>query len=508
MGNCCSIKNKSKISLSNPDRINVKKAQGGANKRNMNFSSFKFGKSNRSSMYAINNEDITQAYTFEGRIGAGFYGTVKLAVPKNDCNKKYAVKSIDKTKIRPERLKKLVGELETLVAVDHPNIVKYYETYNDEHYLHIVMELCTGGELFDRIVKKKRFTEKEAAEVIYKIVSAVSHCHSLGIVHRDLKPENILYESQAEFSDLKIIDFGLSRKFPKNGQNLNSVVGSPYYVAPEVLEGSYDCKCDVWSIGVLTYVLLSGSPPFYSSDKMELYHKICNDKPSFDNPVWKNISYDAIEFIVCLLQKDPKLRPKTSKVLNFDWFAKMLTDKQTSFREIDPEVLQHLQSFEQPNKMTKAILKFIIKELKSSEIQKLKNAFTILDRDKTGLITFEQLQSAFESNGKKLNDDELRAILSNCTGGYSQRINYSAFITAAIDKKNILDKNTLWETFKHFDTDKSGRINMKDFHIALKRSGKSKKIEDIEEMFKEINLTKDSEITFEDFCKLLEKELD
>ena len=139
------------------------------------------------------------------------------------------------------------------------------------------MEYCTGGELLDRIIEKKYFSEKEAAEVIYKITSAISHCHSLGIVHRDLKPENILYESKSDFSDLKIIDFGLATKI-EFGVSLNSVVGSPYYVSPEVLDGKYDEKCDVWSIGILCFVLLTGNPPFYSSDRNELYHKIKTDK--------------------------------------------------------------------------------------------------------------------------------------------------------------------------------------------------------------------------------------
>lgn len=510
MGNCCSIRNKSSVNLKNPDRINIKKASNSNLSRKINFSSFKFGKSNRSSMYAINNESITEVYNFETKLGEGYYGTVRMASPKDDQNKKYAVKSIDKTKLKPDKIKKIVDELEILVAVDHPNIVKYYETYNDENFLHIVMELCTGGELFDRLAIKKRFKEKEAANVIYKLISAVSHCHSLGIVHRDLKPENILYESQVEFSDLKIIDFGLSKKFPKNGKNLSSVVGSPYYVAPEVLEGDYNLKCDVWSIGVITYVLLCGSPPFYDTDKTELYFKICNDKPNFDSAIWKSISFDAIEFIVSLLQKDPKLRPKTNKLLNFDWFKNMLNiEEEIASGQIDTQVLRHLKSFIKPNKFMKSVLKYIVKELKSYEIEKIKNAFILLDKENTGAINFNQLQKAFKLNGFNLNDEELKDILINCTGGtrgFSEKINYSAFITAAIDKKNILTKNILRETFNHFDTDKSGSINLKDFHIALKRSGKYKKESDIEKIFEEINLKKDAEIKFEDFCSLLQNQ--
>jgi calcium-dependent protein kinase len=184
------------------------------------------GRSHRGSVYALNNENIHQAYIIEETLGTGYFGTVKLGIPKSDTKKKYAVKSIDKSKLSSTKVNQLTREIETLTSVDHPNIIKYYETYNDPQYFHIVMEYCTGGELLERILNKKTFSELESAELIFKISSAISHCHSQGIVHRDLKPENILFESKADFSDLKIIDFGLSRKIDGT---LNSVVGSPYY---------------------------------------------------------------------------------------------------------------------------------------------------------------------------------------------------------------------------------------------------------------------------------------
>ena len=211
-------------------------------------------KSARGSIYQTNLEDIKKVYKFCSLLGSGYFGIVRSAKSLFYQDKVYGVKSINKVKLPKESIGTLSKEIEVLAELDHPNIIKYYETYEDENDFHIVMELCTGGELYDRIVKRKYFSEKETVDIIYKITSAISHCHANGIVHRDLKPENILYENNNENADLKIIDFGLSKKF--KGIELNSIVGSPYYVAPEILEGKYDSKCDIWAIGIIMYILL------------------------------------------------------------------------------------------------------------------------------------------------------------------------------------------------------------------------------------------------------------
>ena len=297
MGNsCCNSKSMKNIVV---DRITIKRRLSDS-KQIPNNSPRNIHRSKRSSIYMVNNEDVSEKYLFETQLGTGYFGSVKLVIPKIDSNKKYACKSIDKTKLPLKKINNLIREIETLSMVDHPNIIKYYETYNDSQYFHIIMEYCTGGELFERIVQKKRFNENIVCNLIFKIASAIHHCHSLGIVHRDLKPENILFENKSEFSEIKLIDFGLSRKI-LNEDDLHSIVGSPFYVAPEVLEGNYDEKCDIWSIGVITYCLLSGRPPFYSESREELFKKIKKENVSFSKKIWENISIDAMEYIKMLL---------------------------------------------------------------------------------------------------------------------------------------------------------------------------------------------------------------
>ena len=204
------------------------------------------------------------------------------------------------------------------------------------------MEYCSGGELFLRAMSRDCFSESEASSIIYKIATAISHCHSIGIVHRDLKPENILYESKADFSDIKIIDFGLSRKFMTD-DHLHSVVGSPYYVAPEVLKGDYSHKCDIWGIGVLTYFLLSGHPPFVSNNRKDIFEKIKNEKISFTDKIWKKISQEAKDLICLMLDKNPDKRPKADEIIDNKWFANL--ENEYSHKKIDPEIFENLKKF-------------------------------------------------------------------------------------------------------------------------------------------------------------------
>lgn len=464
------------------------------------------GRSKRGSIYAINKEDISKAYIFEELLGTGYYGNVKVGVPKTDTKKKFAIKSIDTTRLSPTKISQLSREIEVLTLVDHPNIIRYFETYSEEKYFHIVMEYCTGGELLERIVDKKKdfYSEYEASEVIYKIASAIAHCHDKGIVHRDLKPENILYETKTEFSDLKIIDFGLSRRIEGP---LNTVVGSPYYVAPEVLEGvSYNEKCDCWSIGVIMYVLLSGAPPFYALEKAELYEKIKYEPLKFTGSCWTKISNEAQNLVKNLLEKDPSKRLSAAGILNAPWIT-AFTKERYSMQDFDKEILIRMKTFHNRSQFAKSILKFVVKSMSPDKIEKLKYHFYILDKKKTGYIHMDQLKQAFSYCEIDIGNDELQALLKSKIDdkGTNQILNYTSFIAAAIDERQLLDKEILWETFKHFDVNNTGFITIDDFKVALDRSCKTRSKEFITKMFNEVGLNTDDKIDFDKFCSLLVK---
>ena len=210
------------------------------------------------------------------------------------------------------------NEINILKDLDHPNILKMYEFFEDEKRYYIVTDICKGGELFDEIVAKGKFGEKDAAMLINQVLTCINYCHKNHIVHRDLKPENVLLEANKEFDQIKIIDFGTSLVV-KDGEKLDEKLGTPYYIAPEVLQKNYGAKCDIWSIGVITYIILSGIPPFNGASDQEIMKKVKLGKFNFNDPVWKSISDQCKDFISKLLTLDQNSRPSAEQALEHPW---------------------------------------------------------------------------------------------------------------------------------------------------------------------------------------------
>lgn len=208
----------------------------------------------------------------------------------------------------------MVNEIKILKLVDHPNIIKLYEVYEDERYIYLVMEYCRGGELIERIVEKSTFSEQEAANLMKKIFQAINHLHNQGISHRDLKPENILYTSKEPNAEIKLADFGLSSKFGED--KMHSIVGTCYYIAPEVLRREYGPKCDIWSLGVIMYQLLCGKTPFVGKNIFEIFDNIKRSKFSFQGNLWDSVSGEAKDLIRKLLNKNHKKRLSAVRALN------------------------------------------------------------------------------------------------------------------------------------------------------------------------------------------------
>ena len=202
----------------------------------------------------------------------------------------------------------------------HRHVVTLKSTHEDGDAVHLVMELCAGGELFDSIVAAGSFSEAKAAAIFRRMVEVVSHCHQLGVMHRDLKPENFLLTEKGAAAELKLTDFGLSVFF-KHGERFRDLVGSPYYVAPEVLRKNYASSADMWSLGVILYILLSGLPPFWGDTEDQIFKMVLRGAIDFTSEPWPRISDAAKDCVRRLLTVDPAARATAAEILQVGWFS-------------------------------------------------------------------------------------------------------------------------------------------------------------------------------------------
>jgi len=302
--------NRFKQKLGKGDETSKKKAKTEDNMNGSKMSDPKNG---------INVAEISTKYNMGEVLGTGAFSKVYRAVNATS-GEAVAVKSIPKKLIRGKE-DSINNEIAVLRCLQHPNIVQLLEIYDNKSHLHLVMQLVSGGELFDRIVEKGSYTEKDASHLIRQILDAVSYLHSKGIVHRDLKPENLLYHSSDENSKIMISDFGLS-KVEMEGQMMKTACGTPGYVAPEVLKlKPYGKEVDIWSIGVIAYILLCGYPPFYDENDQQLFEQIMKAEYEYDSPYWDDISQSAKNFISNLMQKQPSKRYTCKQALNDPWIA-------------------------------------------------------------------------------------------------------------------------------------------------------------------------------------------
>ncbi|XP_030076818.1 calcium/calmodulin-dependent protein kinase type 1G isoform X2 [Microcaecilia unicolor] len=261
--------------------------------------------------------NIRDTFVFMEVLGSGAFSEVFL-VKQKTTGKHFALKCIKKAHNMKDI--SLENEIAVLKKIKHDNIVTLEDIYESSTHFYLVMQLVSGGELFDRILERGVYTEKDASNVIHQVLSAVKYLHDNGIVHRDLKPENLLYLNSDEDSKIMITDFGLS-KMEGNGI-MSTACGTPGYVAPEVLaQKPYSKAVDCWSIGVITYILLCGYPPFYEETESKLFEKIREGSYEFESPFWDDISYSAKDFIGSLLEKDPMKRFNCEKALRHPWIA-------------------------------------------------------------------------------------------------------------------------------------------------------------------------------------------
>jgi calcium-dependent protein kinase len=440
--------------------------------------------------------ELTKFYEVIKQLGKGSYGKV-YRIKNRTTGEIRACKQLSKSNIKD--LDKFNREIDILIKTDHPNIIKLYEVFEDSRFLFLVMEECNGGELFEKIMKhietKKMYSEKEAAKIFKQMMSAIAYCHSNKICHRDLKPENILYSSEDENSLIKVIDFGLSRIW--KGKNMTTKVGTAYYVSPEVLAGKYDERCDIWSAGVILYILLSGEPPFNGHNDNEIYRRICKMTFTFPENKWRKISKEAKELIKMMLSPEDK-RPTATQVLEHEWFKQVESEEET---QLDFD-LDKIKKYIHSNNLKKIVLTFIASRLKDNEVSDLRETFKAFDINKDGSITFDELKIGLT----KLNIDitTIKDIFNSIDTDKSGRIDYTEFIAATLDEKLYLQEQRLYEVFKTFDKDNTGRITIEEIMKVLKLENDNPESEEkVKQILKGIDKNGNGQINYNEFLDMM-----
>lgn len=437
-------------------------------------------------------------------LGEGSYGLVSKATDKNTGAVR-AIKAIDRSKITDE--KRFEDEVTIQQQLDHPNIVKLYEVFKDAKRVYLVMELCTGGELFDRIVQEAEkhegdhaFDERGAATYMQQILGAMHYLHQKHFVHRDIKPENFLLQSEDSNAEIKVIDFGLAKRFvPGTDLAMKTKAGTPYYVAPQVLMGSYDEKCDVWSCGVIAYILLCGYPPFYGDRDDEILRRVKKAEYEFPSPDWDNISSAAKDMIRKMLTFDPVKRPSAQEMLEHPWLVKEAA--KATKGTISRDLGNKLRLFRGTSKMKKVALTLIAQQLKDDELTELRETFIALDRNKDGMLSPTEIREGLAKHKVSIPAD-LEDVMRNLDTDGSGSIDYTEFIAATMSTKQYLKKEVMWAAFRIFDKDGDGVITKSELALILQDTD----MKVAESMVQEVDLDGDGTIDFEEFCKMMEED--
>jgi len=443
--------------------------------------------------------DVNSQYLLGKVLGRGQFGTTRLAVERS-TNANYACKSISKRKLTTaedvEDVRREIQIMHHLAGND--NIVTLKEAFEDKHSVHLIMELCGGGELFDRIVARGHYSEKDAAGLIRTMVRVVAHCHSLGVMHRDLKPENFLFADTSEAATLKATDFGLS-VFYKPDDVYRDIVGSAYYVAPEVLRRHYNKEADLWSCGVILYILLSGVPPFWGDTEQQIFDSILKGRLDFSSDPWPKISPSAQDCVKRMLVQDPRRRATADDILQHEW---MKENGVASEAPLDSAITQRMKRFANLNKLKKEALKVIASNMAVEEVTGLRQLFKGIDSDGSGTITVEELRNALAKQKKPAVEAELANLIEAADIDGDGTIDYEEFLAATIHLSKLNKEENLKLAFEHFDKDSSGFISRDELKEALKKvQGMS--LENLDEILNNMDKDKNGMIDYEEFCTMM-----
>ena len=448
---------------------------------------------------------LLDSYEMNFEIGHGAFSKVYQLKHKSTGEIR-ACKYISKGNFKEEALINFKNECKILRESDHPNIVKLYEIFETKKSFYLIMENCDGGSLSikidERINHKKPFDENILSEIIRQIASAIKYIHDKNICHRDLKPDNICFikMGQMENNTAKLIDFGLGKMMKTKNEKLETIVGSPLFVAPEVLLGNYTKKCDIWSLGVILFILVGGYPPFLGKDNGDTNIKIKKMKYIFKEENFKDASDEVIDLIKhCLVKEEDRF--DIEQVLEHKWIKKEKIFP-TNTGNIYDNFESNLRLYQKMANFEKKIIRFIAMRLNEDEIKKLEKFFIALDKDNNGTLSKEEFLSGINSIEEfNLTEEEIKNIFKKIDTNKNKNLEYTEFISAIIDKDIYLNKGKLREVFDAIDKNKNSKISKIDIKNVLNLDEEC--IKKFENLMEEIGKGKDDEINFDEFFKMI-----
>ncbi|XP_027926280.1 calcium-dependent protein kinase 32 [Vigna unguiculata] len=444
--------------------------------------------------------EIEARYLLGRELGRGEFGVTYLCTDK-ESGEELACKSISKKKLRTAiDIEDVRREVEIMRHLpQHPNIVTLKDTYEDDNAVHLVMELCEGGELFDRIVARGHYTERAAAAVTKTIVEVVQMCHKHGVMHRDLKPENFLFANKKETAALKTIDFGLSVFF-KPGERFNEIVGSPYYMAPEVLKRNYGPEVDIWSAGVILYILLCGVPPFWAETEQGVAQAIIRSVVDFKRDPWPKVSDNAKDLVKKMLDPDPRRRLTAQEVLDHPWLQNAKKAPNVSLGET---VRARLKQFSVMNKLKKRALRVIAEHLTVEEAAGLKEGFKLMDINNRGKINIDELRVGLHKLGHQVPDSDVQILMEAGDADKDGHLDYGEFVAISVHLRKMGNDEHLRKAFQFFDENQSGYIEIEELRNALSDDVETNSEEVINAIMHDVDTDKDGRISYDEFATMM-----
>lgn len=434
------------------------------------------------------------------KLGSGAFAEVMLCLHKPTKTQR-AVKLIQKRALDHSQkdTEFLLKEVAILRSLDHPNILRCFEIFENDFLYYVATEYCPAGDLFSEIVKMKKFTERQAAVIIYQLLSVLIYCHDKRVIHRDLKPENILLMEKGKELSIKVADFGNSTIFDPSSK-LSGCFGSAYYIAPEVFTDSYNEKCDIWSTGIIMYILLTGRPPYVGRDNKAILNQVKNSPFKVTSENCKGLSTEAISLLKELLKVNVNSRASAREAVKHPWIVNNL-EKKTADIEV---ALVNLKNFNCESMLKSAVHVYIASQISSYEdLKYFKNCFQQIDQDGNGKITREELILEYS---KRMSVEEATKVSEEIIEKLDQdddgEIDYTEFLVSCLERQKQVSLTELEAAFNVFDRDGNGSITVDEIKLILD-TGEVEDEATWNEILREADTNGDGAIDLKEFFALM-----